>query len=286
MTHKLALFTKTYAGDIDQHEILMESIEKYNVQGLPVFVSVNPSDYPVFSKRYRGRFPSMTLVSDSDYYKCEIPLDGWRYQQVIKANFWRTRFSRFYVSIDSDQQFIKPFVSATFMYDENTPYTVMHQSKDMLEFMALDGHDLDGVFFKNAQSVLRCFFGNETYPEWDWGPSPFIWSSEVWEHLHMNYLMDAHVSFEEFLVKLESTGKNFSEYQAYGEYLWAMRKLFHEVVPIQPIGKSYHFISQFIREFQNGVRLSHLKQNYCMIGLQSKWISQLPEGMYDTFINE
>ncbi|MEK9767533.1 MAG: DUF6492 family protein [Betaproteobacteria bacterium] len=281
-SERFVIYCKTYKHHLPQVERLVRSIEKHNVDNIPVVISINPGDRKQEFVDALGT--DITILDDREVYEINNvvgPLDGWRYQQVIKSNFYRTNIARNYLCIDSDIFFIKDFSLTDFMYADDI-YTICHESKDMLEWMTLNGHDMDRVFYQSAQRLLRTAFGNNNYPLWDWGPSPFIWSCEVWREFNENYLAPTGLFFETFLKKFESTGVNFSEYVLYGEWLWANQTI--KVIPRQPLSKIYHWKEQFVDEFNRGVRMSHLTQNYICVGIQSNWAASLGHSMLHEFM--
>lgn len=73
----------------------------------------------------------------------------------------------------------------------------MHESKSFLETMENIGKDSENIFFKEALRATRPFFGNKG-KEWDYGPSPYLWSCIVWKHFIEVYLKQKNKTFEEF----------------------------------------------------------------------------------------
>ena len=59
-----------------------------------------------------------------------------------------------YLCIDSDSEFIRDFYYSDFMYNDNTPYTIMHESKGFLETMENIGLDSE-KYFSRKLSVLH-----------------------------------------------------------------------------------------------------------------------------------
>lgn len=276
----ITLYLKTYSRDIKQAERLLASIDKHNIDKLDIVLSVNPGEVSLF----KSVASNATVLDDREIFEVKVPMDGWRYQQVIKSNFWRVNSAPNYLCLDSDIIFIKDFTQSDFMYTDDIPYTVVHESKDMLEFVALRmPSSIDDIFYQRAQSILRTIIPN-TAPKWDWGPGPFIWSNSVWKHFEESYLIPNEMTFDNFMYNFEKeTETLFSEYILYGEYLWHT-ELF-KVVPKQPLIKSYHWKEQFVEDYDRGVRASHLKHNYLGVGIQSNWITQQYDSVLTTFLN-
>ena len=261
--HKLILFIKSFRRDFDPVKKLIASIELYNRDHLPVYLSVNDSDFDYFADNLNHK--NINLIKDSDIF--EYPdNDGWRYQQIIKSNVYRLGICENYLCIDSDSEFIRDFYYSDFMYNDNTPYTIMHESKGFLETMENIGLDSEKIFFKEALRFTRPLFGN-TGKEWDYGPSPYLWNCNVWKHFNEAFLGEQNLSFIDFFNKIDENTPP-SECVIYGEYLFKTKLI--EILPIEGFFKVYHHKEQYLLEkkFHN---IHKLKKNYLGVIFQSNW---------------
>jgi hypothetical protein len=120
---KIVLYCKSYKNDFDRVVKLIDSIQKFNIDSIPTYVSVPKSDISLF-KSIKG----INLVEDELVYTGDKP--GWIQQQIVKSNFWKLKIAENYVNIDSDSYFLKPFSVSDFMFNETTPYTVIHEQKN------------------------------------------------------------------------------------------------------------------------------------------------------------
>ncbi|WP_300668854.1 DUF6492 family protein [Soonwooa sp.] len=261
--HKLILFIKSYRRDFEAVKNLLQSVSKFNKENIPVYLSVNDSDFDFFKENINSE--NLTLIKDGDVINCNIK-DGWRYQQVIKANVYRLGICKNYLCIDSDSQFIRDFYYSDFLYDDDTPYTIMHESKSFLETMENIGKDSDKIFFKEALKATRPLFGNKG-KEWDYGPSPYLWSCKVWQHFNDVFLKERNQDFMNFFNEIDAITSP-SECIIYGEYLLKTRLI--DILPVEGFFKVYHFQEQFNLEkkFHN---LEKLRKNYLGVIFQSNW---------------
>ncbi|KMQ67173.1 hypothetical protein ACM39_15485 [Chryseobacterium sp. FH2] len=259
--HSLILFIKTYRPDFDRVKNLIESIEKYNKDEIPVIISVNDEDFDFF----KSEFKDYNLYKDSDIITANNT-DGWRYQQIIKSHVYRLDICKNYLCIDSDSEFIKDFYYSDFLYDDETPYTIMHESKPFLETMENIGLDSENIFFKEALRTTRTLFGNKG-KEWDYGPSPYLWSCKVWNHFIEVYLKQRNKTFIDFFNEIDAVTSP-SECVIYGEYLLKSKLI--DIYPIEGFFKVYHYEKQYILEkkFHN---IDKLKKMYLGIIFQSNW---------------
>lgn len=259
---KLVLFIKSFRPDFRRVNILLQSIEKYNRDNIPVYISVNDGDYRYFKNNLKGQF---TLLHDSDIVKCTIK-DGWRYQQVVKSQLHKLNVCENYLCIDSDSEFIRDFYLRDFMFDANTPYTVMHENKSFLDMMEIIGHNSADLFQTRALKSTRERFGTHG-KLWDYGPSPYLWNTKVWQHFHEHYLEPGGYTFETFFKEMELSALP-SEAIIYGEYLLKTRLI--DIMPAEGFFKVYHYREQFELE-EKYHDVERLKKNYMGIIMQSNW---------------
>lgn len=153
------------------------------------------------------------------------------------------------------------------MYDDETPYTIMHESKSFLESMEKIGLDSKNIFFKEALRATRPFFGNKG-KEWDYGPSPYLWSCKVWEHLIESYLkQQQNKTFEDLFNEIDKITSP-SECVIYGEYLLKTKLI--DIYPIEGFFKVYHYEKQYNLE-KKFHSIEKLKKNYLGLIFQSNW---------------
>jgi len=254
---KLVLYCKSYAPDIDRVINLSNSIKKYNIDNLPFYISVPLADYNLF----KTKLPSFAnLIKDEDI---DSNGNGWIGQQVIKSQFWKLGLCENYLCLDSDSEFIKPFTIHDFMFDENTPYTVLHEDKELLEWSIKAGFnfDIQKSFQEDRDKIMGLFQRKGIY--YDFGPSPVIWSTKVWKSLFNNYIEPNNLSFSD-LIKFCG-----SEFTWYGEWLLVNKTI--PIYPRQPLFKVFHYKEQYLESKAKKYSVEDLARNYLGIILQSNW---------------
>jgi len=257
----IVLYCKSYHKDIDRVKILLDSINKFNKDNIPFYISVPSNDINIFQEKLGNT--GYILIKDKDIEKEN---QGWNEQQVIKAQFWKLGITSNYLCIDSDSQFIKPFYKSDFLYSENIPYTVCHEQKDLFEWTQKNLPFDPQVSFQEDRKKIMSLFGREG-KYYDFGPSPIIWNSQIWEQLETNYIKPNNITFSD-LIKYSP-----SEFTWYGEYL-LYSKLF-PIYPIQPLFKVFHYKEQYLEYKNKGYTLEDLAKNYLGIILQSNWDAPL-----------
>lgn len=255
---KLVLYCKSYRNDFNRVEKLVESIHKYNVDRIPVYISVPSSDLQLFRQ-----LPNINVIEDQLVYSGSA--SGWIQQQIVKSSFWKLRISENYVCIDSDSYFIRPFSVKDFMFDDETPYTVMHEQKELFSWSRprvekLGFNPKDG-FMSDRKKIMDLFGRDGRF--YDFGPSPVIWSSKVWESLEVNYQLPNNLTFEDLLKY------SHSEFSWYGEALLAFKAI--SIYPAEPLFKVFHFPLQLIEYKQQEITEEMISENHLGIVLQSNY---------------
>lgn len=267
--HKIVIYCKTFHRDLESVKRLSESIKKYNRDLIPFYISIPKEDEKLFKNNIDTNY--VNIIFDEDIYDLSFLSDiekingGWYTQQIVKSSFWKLGLCENYVMIDSDSYFIKDFYLSDFMYDENTPYTVMHEQKDLFEFTSRYkdsiGHDPHIGFKETREPIMKSFQRKGRY--YDFGPSPVIWSCRVWQLLEETQLKPQGITFFDLI------RTNPSEFTWYGEFL--LKTLPMVIIPIEPMFKVFHFPSQYSFYKQQGYTEEHFAENYLGLVVQSNF---------------
>jgi FkbM family methyltransferase len=251
--------------------MLLNSIRTFNIDNIPIYTCVNDGDYDLFVNNFSDY--KVTFIKDSDVYDTSNVQNVWYKQQLIKMNFWRLNIARHMIQIDSDSFFIKNFKVSDFMVDDDTPYTILHENKELKEFFARynlfqSKQDANGDFwiaqgFAGNSSSIRKIFGTEHITaEYDYGHPPCVWSNKVWELLYTNYIEPNKLTYEQLLSYANS------EQQWYGETLLALQPF--PIFPKENMFKTFHYEANY-SELKKTDSLSNVIYNYYGICLQSNW---------------
>jgi hypothetical protein len=252
----IVLYCKSYHKDVERVKILLDSIKQYNIDNIPFYISVPSIDISLF-KSILGT-EGYTLIEDESIDHNS----GWVGQQIIKAQFWKLGLTKNYLCLDSDSIFIRAFTKKDFLVVDHIPYTVCHEQKELFEWAQKTlPFNPQESFKQDRQKVMSLFNREGRY--YDFGPSPVIWNSKVWEGLEENYIKPNNLTFSS-LIEYSA-----SEFSWYGEYL-LHSKLF-PIYPAQPLFKVFHYKEQYIESKNKGYILEDLAQNYLGIILQSNW---------------
>ena len=259
--NKIVLYTKTFSRDLDRLLVSIESVKKFNKDNIPFYISVPSTELSLFNNKVDTEY--VHIVADEDIYS--VNEQSWKTQQIVKSNFWKLGVCENYVMMDSDSYFIKDFHTSDFMYNDTTPYTVMHEQKDLFEwtgkFKTMLGFDPYNSFVEDRKKIMDVF--ERTGRIYDFGPGPIIWSAKVWKSLEENYMQPNDLTFSQMIEYCPS------EFTWYGEYLLVDRPI--DIVPIEPMFKFFHFAQQYQMFKQMGYTEDDFKSVYLGIVMQSNW---------------
>jgi hypothetical protein len=264
----IVLYCKSYRNDVLRVQRLARSIQQYNQEQIPFYVSVPVADFALFEKELAGL--PVGLIKDEDIIRANPSLDqakldalpGGYSQQIVKSEFWRLGISDSYLCIDSDCLFIRPFTQSDFITPEGYPYTVMHQAKELLQFCANHGMEkVSDNFHKERQQIME-IFGRKGH-HFDFGPPPMLWSGKVWAALDEQFLKPKNMNFYDAIMLFPG------EIQWYGEAMLKFRPF--PIMPVEPYFKFYYYEKHFIVGKQQGETIERLARDYMGVCYQSNW---------------
>jgi len=131
---QFAFLLKTYAGDAGYVDRLLASYHKHNQEGIPLIISCPAADRSLFE---HFTTDSVSVINDEDVTDELVDVEvrgirpGYINQEIVKLAFWETRIARNYMCLDSDGLFLRDFYVADFMFDDETPYTVMFEDNEL-----------------------------------------------------------------------------------------------------------------------------------------------------------
>ena len=264
--YDLGLYVKTYGGDMGRFAVLLDSIARYNVGGLPLIVECEYGEEGNFKQligeclfHQEGLEFDVVVIEGPRYFE-----DGSLSQQVSKLAFGMRGFCDYYVVLDSDSYFVRSFDRSDFMREDDEPYLVMHEERGFFEWLSsFGGRELErrwgikGSFARHCEKVK----GVTGYKglNWSFGPSPVVISSRVIRLMEGVYDMN----FGQMVEKVPS------EYTWYG---YAYLQSGFPVYPREPLFKVFHYREQWEDMKERGiVSEGELSVDYMGIVMQSNW---------------
>ena len=264
----IVLYCKSYRQDFLRLKRLLISIDQYNADQIPFYISTPKADRELLitaigNEGYQWIADEEIVAANpkADFQK-HLTMPGALSQQIIKSEFWRLKFSENYLCLDSDSIFIKDFVRSDFLTTEGFPYTVLHQNKEFFQMATNRGHlRVESQLRAEAERVQNLF--SRVGPLFYCAPAPFIWSSKVWESLEREHLAPRNISIWEFIAP------QYPETLIYGEALLKYRAI--PLIAIEPLFRTYHYDWQYYLMRRLGETEQTLKQNYLGVIYQSAW---------------
>ena len=262
------LYCKSYSRDFLRLKRLLESVKQHNIDQIPFYIST-PASEKVLLERVLGG-DGYIWVADEDIIAANPRSDLLRYrsmpgglsQQIIKSEFWRLGLVENYLCLDSDSKFICDFEKSNFLSNENIPYTVLHQNKELFQMAANRGHQKVERNLKSEAARVQDLFGR-IGPNFYCAPAPFNWSAKVWESLDEKYLQPKGISIWD-LISLDHP-----ESLIYGEALMKYHAI--PLIAIEPLFRTYHYDWQYFLMKRLGETEQKLAKNYFGVIYQSAW---------------
>ena len=264
----LVLFCKSYSVDLKRLIRLAKSVQKFNIERIPFYVSVPMPETRLFEEHLLGMnvkvIPDNFIIGHNTNIKQTDfnLLPGNLAQQIVKSEFWRLKIATSYLCLDSDAVFIRNFGIRDYLYDSNTPYTVINEAHDLLGDALRRGKpEILQNFSKEAAKVQRLL--DRPGKAYSFGPMPMVWHFKVWASLETEYLYPQGITF------LDAINLAPLESRWYGEALLKFKAV--PVIPSEPFFKVYHYGWQLDQDRKIGVRLSDLEELYTGVIYQSSW---------------
>jgi hypothetical protein len=269
------LYCKSYSRDFLRLKRLLESVTQFNIDRLDFYISTPKADKALLTQVLGT--DGYIWVADEDIVAANPKSDFARYkamsgglsQQIIKSEFWRLEFAENYLCLDSDSLFIRKFYKSDFMSSDSTPYTVLHQNKELFQLATNRGQEKVERDLRGEAERVKALFDRQG-PNFYCAPSPFIWSAKVWQSLEQEYLNPNGISLWALI------SPQLPETLIYGEALLKYRAI--PLIAIEPLFRTYHYDWQYFLMRRLGETKTNVAQNYLGIIYQSAWESELNLG--------
>lgn len=263
-----ALYCKSYSVDVRRVKRLALTIEKYNADRIPFYVSCPQQDLPLFQEYLAGL--EVSLISDEEIIQSNAlhtiegfkAIPGHLSQQIIKSEFWRLGLTQAYLCLDSDCQFIRTFHQHDFLDANGTPYTIVDECREILLSAVIAGKQRVIDNFRRESVQVQSEIGRDG-KYYNFGPNCPVWHRDVWLSLESNFLQPRGISLADLILQ------HPIEMRWYGEALLKYRAI--PLLPAQPFFKMYAYAWQLAKDRSDGIRENDLAQFYCGITYQSAW---------------
>ena len=278
MADAFVLLCKSYRGDAARVTRLLDSLTLHNPEQLPVVIAVPEADRPLFREITAGH--AALLVADEDIVRSHPQATerdllaryratpGYQMQQVVKADAWRLLGCASLLCMDSDSVFLRDVQLSDFITPTGHPYTLLHQSRELMQLAVNRGHADMLANFRVESERMKTLFGR-VGPDLDFGPTPVLWSARVWADLHERFLAPRGWTLWDAIDHIPT------EIRWYGEALLAYRSI--PIEAIEPLFRVYHHEWQYLAMRQLGETPQTLAQQFLGAVYQSNWEFELDQ---------
>ena len=257
------MFCKTYSGDLDRVSLMLETFNKYNADGLSLFLSVPELDLALF-KRFESK--TVSIITDESYagkYFTDKELHnlpiGYVNQEICKLAFWESKIAKKYLCLDSDLLFIRDFHESDFMADKNTPFTVLVMDKDL----AIEKHYHDFWLWRQSfiASIYKKIGLNDRRCRTCHGMQ--VLNATVLASLKRDFMAKHKYSYADLIAIAPF---EFTWYNAWFQKCGLVRE-----VAVEPFFKRFHMRIEYTLSRLRGLKVRDYAYSYVGIVLNGNW---------------
>ncbi len=257
------MLCKSFSGDLEYARRMVKSFHEFNTEGLKLFLVVPEIDLELF-----GQFTCLTVeILSEDRLRAHLVdrevhgmRPGYINQEIVKLAFWELELCANYFCVDSDAEFIRPFGIKDFMFDSNTPYSVLVQDLEL----AVEPEYFN-QYWKSRERELKSIAEAV-------GIDPRV---ILTCHGHTVFSAAVLKSFvEDFLTArgwAYADALEFSPYEFTWYNAWLQKSRVIDVHPREPWIKVFHNQSQHMEYLLRGITLVDIARGYLGVVVNSNY---------------
>ncbi len=258
-----AILVKTYAADLSYVNRLMDSVHRYNVDHVPVFVVAPDDELALFAHL---ECPGVSVLPESMFgdHLSDRDINGYRAgyinQAIIKLCFWETGLAENYLCVDSDAEFIRPFYMSDFMHDASTPFTFLTEDA---ELRSEPEYHADQWEYREAKlrEIMRAV-GLDS-PRLLTVHGHAVFSATVLRSFRDQFLAPRHWGYLDALT--------LSPYEPTWYNMWLQKDGTIPIVMREPMFKTFHNPSQHLEYVLRGVTVPDIARGYVATVVNSNY---------------
>lgn len=265
--YNFAFLLKTYERDFLYARRLLNSFEKYNRDKIHCYVVVpEESEKKLIDSLDETTKKNLSFIIEEEFdglVKESINgiNEGYINQEIIKLSFWEKGLCKNYCCLDSDAEFIRDFYIDDFMYDDDIPYTVLIEDKDL----KADPYYYHS-FWKDREKALQ-----KIQQELEYKPRKLLtchgfqnFSSVVLNDFKNNFMEIKGFSYVDIM--------KISPYEFTWYNIWLQKSKVIEIYPCEPIFKTFHMKHQLSNSWASGVTIDDIARSYVGIVINSNYL--------------
>lgn len=264
---RLALLLKSYSEDFSYAERLVVSFNQYNVDELVLFIVVPESDLKSFSV---FESPHIQVLSENPLsaYLTQTPVRemraGYINQEIVKLAFWELGLAENYFCVDSDAVFIRPFRFSDFMFDKETPYTVLVEDQELKvepryfkEYWVRREMEIRRIqtLVDLQDPIIRTCHGHQ------------VFSAEVLRSFKVKFLDPQNWTYIDALAE--------SPYEFSWYNMWLQKDRTIEIHAREPLVKVFHHEGHHLEYILRGITVEDIARGYLALVVNSNYSRDL-----------
>ncbi len=257
------MLCKSYSGDLEYARRMVKSFHEFNLDSIELFLVVPESDLALFES-LAGNHVQVLSESLLGEHLVDREVHGMRpgyiNQEIVKLAFWELELCANYFCVDSDAEFIRPFGVEDFMFDSNTPYSVLVQDLEL----AVEPEYFN-QYWKSRESELKSIAEAV-------GIDPRV---ILTCHGHTVFSAAVLKSFVEDFLSARgwayADALEFSPYEFTWYNAWLQKSGVIDVHPREPWIKVFHNQSQHMEYLVRGITLVDIARGYLGVVVNSNY---------------
>ena len=257
------MLCKSYLGDFEYAQRMVKSFHQFNLEAIQLFLVVPETDLELFAP-LSGE--SVTLLSEQLVvghlvdHEVHGMRPGYINQEIVKLSFWELGLAQNYFCVDSDAEFIRPFGVSDFMFDSDTPYSVLVQDLELSvepEYYnqywvsrEAELRSIAEIVGVDSRVVLTCH-------------GHTVFSRAVLESFVNDFLAPRDWTYADAL--------EFSPYEFTWYNMWLQKSGVIVIHPREPWIKVFHNKSQHMEYLLRGIELSDIARGYLGVVVNSNY---------------
>ena len=266
--HQLAFLLKSYSQDFESASRMVASFHTFNQDNILLYIVVPDFDLKLFESLAAENVTLIPEIKFDKHLVSEPVHDlrpGYINQEIVKLAFWELGLTENYFCVDSDAEFIRPFTVSDFMFDSQTPYSVLVQDLELAveptyysQYWQSREKELEHIatlLELDTRVILTCH-GHQ------------VFSAKVLESFMSDFLTPRRWDYRDALAQ--------APYEFTWYNLWLQKTKPHEIHPREPWVKVFHHEGQYLEYVSRGVSVTDLARGYLAVVINSSFARELP----------
>jgi len=223
-------------------EVDVELFEKFKDKNIQIIAEESVTDFLVKDDSVRGIRP------------------GYINQEIIKLAFWELGLCENYLCLDSDAEFIRDFYFSDFMYDENTPFSILVEDNEL----AVDPEYYNEHWIGRSKllEVIKKELELED-PRTLTCHNMTIFSAKVLKAFKEKYLLPRGYTYIDLLKK--------SPYEFSWYNFWLQKDITIPIVFREPLFKMFHTKNQHLEYIRKKITIKDIARGYLGVVVNSNY---------------